>query len=90
MTNHIFIDINTERERPIIFGKPPDVAPPENKEEAAKMILNDIACLAEAISTLILMAEQNEYGDKEKLATATINTINDILNKKEDEFKKES
>ena len=79
MTNHIFIDIDTERERPIIFGKPPDVAPPENKEEAGKMILNDIACLAEAVTTLILMAEQNGYGDKEKLIKATVDTINQLL-----------
>jgi hypothetical protein len=43
------------------------------------MILNDIACLAEAVTTLILMAEQNGYGDKEKLIKATVDTINQLL-----------
>ena len=79
MTNSIFIDIDTEREKPIIFGKPPDITPPENKEEAAKMILNDISCLAEAITTLIIMAGQNGYANKDELMVATVNTIYNAL-----------
>ena len=65
MKNFIFIDVDTDREKPIIFGKPPDITPPETTEGAKAMILNDIACLAEAISTLILMADQNNYGKLE-------------------------
>lgn len=79
MTNSIFIDIDTKREKPIIFGKPPDITPPENKEEAARMILNDISCLAEAITTLITMAGQNGYADKNELMVATVNTIYNAL-----------
>jgi len=59
MINSIFIDVDTDREKPIIFGKPPDMTPPENKEEAKEMILNDIISLAEALKTLITMASQN-------------------------------
>lgn len=80
MKNFIFIDVDTEREKPIIFGKPPEITPPENQEEAKAMILNDIACLSEAISTLILMAGQNGYADKTDLTVATVNTIYELLN----------
>ena len=75
MINSIFIDVDTDREKPIIFGKPPDFEPPQTKEDAAKMILNDISCLAEAITTLIVMAGQNGYADKKELTIATVNTI---------------
>jgi hypothetical protein len=79
MKNFIFIDVDTDREKPIVFGKPPDITPPETTEEAKAMILNDIACLAEAISTLILMADQNDYGKKDELAIATVSTIYELL-----------
>lgn len=77
MKNFIFVDVDTDREKPIIFGKPPDMNPPENKEEAKEMILNDISCLAEALKTLITMASQNGYADRNQLAVATVNTIYD-------------
>jgi hypothetical protein len=80
MKNFIFIDIDTEREKPISFGKPPEITPPQNHEEAKKMVLNDIICLSEALSTLILMAHQNGYGDKTDLSVATVNTIYELLN----------
>lgn len=79
MTNSIFIDIDTDRDKPIIFGKPPDIEPPSNKEEAKEMILNDIICLAQALKTLIIMAEENEYGSKKELVVACLNTINEAL-----------
>jgi hypothetical protein len=98
MKNFIFIDVDTDREKPIVFGKPPEMAPPENKEEAAKMILNDISCLAEAIKTLITMASQNGYADRNELAIATVNTIYNSLqdpqslkeNETQDEHKTEA
>ena len=86
MTNSIFIDIDTEREKPILFGKPPDITPPENRDEAKAMILNDIASLTEALKTLILMANENNYGDKIELMNLTIASIYDI-DKEKDEHK---
>jgi hypothetical protein len=79
MTNSILIDIDTEREKIILFGKPPHIAPPETKEESKAMILNDIACLAESIKTLIIIASENQYGDINELTTATVKTIYDAL-----------
>lgn len=79
MINAIFIDIDTDREKPIIFGKPPDITPPSNKEEAKEMILNDIICLAQSLKTLIIMAQDNEYGNKKDLVIACVNTLNEAL-----------
>jgi hypothetical protein len=79
MVNTIFIDIDTERNRPIIFSKPPDITPPTTKEEAKKMILNDVICLAQSLKTLIIMAHENQYADKKELLVACVNTINEAL-----------
>lgn len=79
MKNLMLIDIDTDREKTILFGKPPDSPQPETKEDAGKMILNDIACLSEALTTLILMVSENEYGKKEELVAASIKTISSIM-----------
>ena len=80
MKNFIFIDIDTERDIPVVFGKPPEFPKPETHEEAKKMILNDISCTAEAIKSLILMAEENGYAEKRDLIVATVNTVYELLN----------
>lgn len=80
MKNVILIDIDTEREgKRILFGKPPDIEPPQTKEEAQQMVLNDIAWLSEAMCTLILLAAQNGYADKNALVDGTVKTITSIL-----------
>jgi hypothetical protein len=79
MINSIFIDVDTERDKPIIFGKPPDITPPSTKEEAKEMILNDIICVAQSLKTLIIMAHENEYANKKDLVIACANTINEAL-----------
>jgi hypothetical protein len=90
MINSIFIDIDTDRNKPIVFGKPPDITPPSNKEEAREMILNDIICLAQALKTLIIMADENEYADKKELVIASINTINEALTQNKSDILNES
>lgn len=90
MINSIFIDIDTDRNKPIIFGKPPDITPPSNKEEAREMILNDIICLAQALKTLIIMADENEYADKKELVVASIDTINEALTQNKNDIINES
>ncbi len=79
MKNQIIIDVDTDRESVINFGKPTGSPQPQNKEEAAAVVLNDIACLSEAITTLIMLAGQNGYGDIKKLVEASIKTINSVL-----------
>ena len=80
MTNKIFIDVDTERDKQIIFGKPPDFQLPENAEDAGKMIINDIACLSEAVKYLIILAGDNNYCNKEELTNAAIQTLQSALN----------
>ena len=79
MTNSIFIHIDTEMNPRVSFSKPPDIEPPKNKEEACKMILNDIACLAGALKEMIILASQNDYGNNLELINASIKTVGEAL-----------
>jgi hypothetical protein len=79
MKNSIFIDVDTEREQPVLIGKPPEITQPENAEEAAKMIINDIGCVCEALCTLIHLADVNSYATKEELIKASITLLNGML-----------
>lgn len=79
MVNAIYIDLDSERELPINFGKPPEIAQPANRDEAQTMILNDIATLAAALATLISAAHDNGYGDAQALVNASLGTLTSIL-----------
>jgi len=80
MKNAIFIDIDTDREKqPIMLGKPPEITPPANAEEAKVMIIDDIATVCEALCTLILMSDNSGYGSKEELVKTTIFHLNNLL-----------
>jgi hypothetical protein len=72
MKNTLYIDIDSEREQPILIGKGPDSVGPQTKEEAANMVQIDIKCMAEALISLIHLADQNGYGDKEQLVNESI------------------
>ena len=67
MKNTIIIDVDTERDQPILIGKGPETNPPTTREEAAKMLIEDIACVTDALINLIHIVDQNEYGTKEGL-----------------------
>lgn len=58
MKNVLMVDIDTDRKNTVIIGKPTDWPRPTTKEEQAKMILEDMSCLCEAVCTLIHLAEQ--------------------------------
>ena len=77
MKNSILVDLDTERERQIVFSKHPEIILPDNKEDANKMIVNDIATLAYAIKSLILMT--NDASIKESLVKGVIKTVNEAL-----------
>ncbi len=72
MKNTIYIEIDTEKETPIMFGKSPDSIMPKNAQEAGEMVLVDIKCLTEALMSLIYLADQNKYGNKNELLNETI------------------
>lgn len=73
--NSIIIEVDTDNENPIRFHKPNGTKPPQTREEAANMLLTDIACLAEAITSLIYIAGAQQYADKNELINATIKTL---------------
>lgn len=54
MKNIVIIDIDTERKDQItLIGKPEDFKQPDNKEDAQKMLYDDILCICEALITLV-------------------------------------
>jgi hypothetical protein len=77
--NSIYIEVDTEQETPIKFHKPTGTVAPTTREEAAQMLLTDIACLAEALTTLIYIAGANQYADKNELINASIKTLYNAL-----------
>jgi hypothetical protein len=78
MKNTIYIDVDTEREQQILITKGAENQP-TNKEEAAKMIINDVACVCEALCTLIHVADQNQYAKKDELITESIKQLTRML-----------
>jgi hypothetical protein len=72
MKNTIYIEIDSEKAEPILFGKGPDAVMPKNPQEAADMVLVDINCVTEALLSLIHLADQSGYGDQNVLLTETI------------------
>jgi hypothetical protein len=78
MKNSIFISIDTERDQPIIIGKPPEVPAPASPEEAKEMILVDINCVTEALCRLIDIAHQNKYGELNELVDNAIVSIHSL------------
>jgi hypothetical protein len=79
MKNSILIDIDTERDQPILIGKGQENEAPTTREEAREMILTDISCMCEALITLIHVADQNDYALKEDLVNKAIEQFNLLL-----------
>lgn len=63
MKNIIIVDIDTDRDPVVQIGKTDASELPKNKEEARESILKDMACLCEAVSTLIHAAHQSGMKD---------------------------
>jgi hypothetical protein len=80
MKNSILIDIDSEREKKIIIGKPDVSQKPETPEEAQAMIIRDITDLCEVLCELIHIADQNGYAKKGNLINAAIDSLNRFNN----------
>lgn len=79
MKNTIYIEIDSEKSEPILFGKGPDSPAPKNEEEAKNMVIIDINCLTEALLSLIHLADQNGYGDKTILTNKAIDSFKNFI-----------
>lgn len=83
MINSIGIDFDSERKPRIKFNKGEGSPIPQNHEEATPMIINDIKLLTEALVTLIDVADQNDYADKDGLITEAIATLQEYKDLKQ-------
>jgi len=79
MINIIQIDVDTKRERQIIFSKPPNIKEPVTREEAREMILTDIICVSNALKMLIVLATKNNYAINSELIDGVVKTINEAI-----------
>lgn len=59
MKNILQVDLDTEREHTVIIAKPGNNQRPKTADEAARIILGDMATLCEAVCTMIHVAEQH-------------------------------
>lgn len=72
MKNILIIDVDTAREKVMMFKKPSDLPLPQNQEEAKTMILQDVSCAFEAFCSLISVVDQNGYGKKDDMLDTAI------------------
>ncbi len=61
MKNIIIVDVDTERTPVIQIGKMEGSELPKNRDEAKDVIIKDMACLTEALCTLINAADQSNF-----------------------------
>lgn len=80
MKNTVYIDVDTDREQPILIGKGGETEPPQTSDEAKEMILVDIGCVCEALITLMKLAEQNGYAEKEVMVLNVKKQLDIYLN----------
>jgi IS30 family transposase len=77
--NTIIIQIDSESDRQIQITKPASIPRPTNREETSEMLLTDITCVAQALKSLISVAGNNGYADKNELINACIKTLYEAL-----------
>lgn len=86
MKNIIIVDIDTERDQIVVIGKPETFPQPQNKEEAAKLVSDDILGLCEGLIALINASDRNGYRNAPDSLKDVINHLQDGV--KETEIKK--
>lgn len=76
MKNVLIIDIDTEREQPVLLGKPEAIPEPENHEQVMALLGQDLNACSDAIITLIHMGEVQGYLNRD----VAIKQITDYIN----------
>ena len=69
------IDVDSSREQQITFSKPDSEKEPETREEAYVMVMNDVRCLTYGLATLISLAHENGFSDKDGLLDQCIQAL---------------
>jgi len=81
MKNIVIVDVDTERENQVMIKKSTEFEMPSNDESLAEMIKIDIICLCGGLCSMIQFSDENNLGTKEDYIKATINTLNELLEK---------
>lgn len=71
----ILIDVDSTREQQINFSKPDSEKEPETREDAYLMVMTDIRCVTYGLATLINLAAENQFADKENLLEQCIQAL---------------
>jgi hypothetical protein len=80
MKNQIVIDLDTERNgQQIQIGKPNVFKQPDSQEELAKMVMEDIGTVAEALVVLIRNAHQLGIKDESQSMKDVIKHLQDAF-----------
>ena len=79
MKTKIYIDVDTERAKPISISHPDTTELPKTPEESRIMITNDIACVFDVLLELIHIADQSGYGSKKEFVNACTKYLNDFM-----------
>ena len=79
MKNILIIDVDTTREKVMMFKKPSDLPLPQTPEEAKSMILQDVSCAFEAFCSLVSVVDQNGYGKKDEMLKTAIDHLNSLM-----------
>ena len=78
MRKTLILDLDTDRNPMITFSKPIGGEMPSTKEEMGKMVIEDIAMLAEALAVMIKRANENGIGTLDHFIDATEKTLNSL------------
>jgi len=79
MKNSIFISIDSEREQPIMVGKPEQYTIPTSDEEMKQMMISDIDCVTDALYFMIENVSKNNFGDKKEVVDKCIIRLHSLL-----------
>ena len=82
MKNILIIDVDTTRDKVMMFKKPSDIPLPQTQEEAKKMILEDVSCAFEAFCSLVSVVDQNGYGKKNDMIQTAIQHLTTLIEDK--------
>lgn len=79
------VDVDSEREKQVIFNKPSDFIMPSSPDEAKEVIIEDLKTLAHGLGCLIKIAEDSGYGSAETLLNESIELLKEYYPKKIDD-----
>lgn len=79
MKNSIFISIDSEREQPIMVGKPEQYSVPSTDEEMKEMMIYDVECMTDALYFMIENISKNNFGDKKEIVDKCIIKLHSLL-----------